>query len=133
DPHADDAGFVAGGGVLQVRDDPPHGVEGGGDAPLGDSGAGQGGRENGEAVDRVDTGGRCRIRHDSHASRNAALARFSRDFTVPAGIPRVVAVSCSLRPSRTRRTSTTRWETGRRARTSSMATSFSGEEALRSV
>jgi hypothetical protein len=44
--------------VFQVRDDLPHSVEGGGDAALPDSGAGQGGREYGEAVDRVDFGER---------------------------------------------------------------------------
>ena len=126
DTHVGDTGFVAGGGVFQVRDDPPHSVEGGGDAALPDSGAWQGGRENGEAVDRVDIGERHGIVHDSHISRNAALARCNRDFTVPAGIPRVVAISCSLRPSRVRNTSTTRWETGSRARASSMSTSPSG-------
>ena len=93
DTHVGDAGFVAGGGVFQVRDDLPHSVEGGGDAALPDNGAGQGGRENGEAVDRVDIGERHGIVHDSHTSRNAALARCNRDFTVPAGIPKVVAIS----------------------------------------
>src|SRR5207253_9351357 len=56
DTHPGDTGFVAGGGVFQVRDDLPHRVEGGGDPALPDRGAGQGGRENGEAIDRVDIG-----------------------------------------------------------------------------
>src|ERR1700683_5262308 len=127
DTHVRGAGFVAGGRLFQVCYDPPHGVEGRGDLPLPECGTWQGGRENGEAVDRVDIGGRHGVVHDSHISRNAALARCKRDFTVPAGIPRAVAISCSLRPSRVRKTSTARCDGGRRARASSMSASPSKE------
>ena len=42
-----------------------------------------------------------------------------------------LAISCSLSPSLVRRTSTTRWETGSRARTSSMSTSPSSDSSPR--
>lgn len=45
DTHVGDAGLVAGGGVLQVRDDLPHSLEGGGDAALPNSGAGMSTRQ----------------------------------------------------------------------------------------
>jgi hypothetical protein len=121
DTQVRDTGFVAGCGVFQVCDDPPYGVEGGGDLPLPHNGTWKGCGEDGEAVDRVEIGERYGIVHDSHISRNAALARCKRDFTVPAGIPKVVAISCSLRPSRVRKTRTARWEGGSRARASSMS------------